>query len=130
MQPFWRAPAVGQLLRYAALGLLTNGAGYLAYLGLTWAGLDPKLAMTLLYVGVAVASYAGNRTLTFSFRGGVLGSGVRFALAHLGGYCINLLLLALLVDRMGLPHQAVQAAAIFVVAGYLFVALKYFVFRR
>jgi hypothetical protein len=35
----------------------------------------------------------------------------------------------LLVDMLGYPHQWVQIAAIFVVAGFLFIAFKYFVFR-
>jgi len=38
------------------------------------------------------------------------------------------LMLYVLWEKFGFPHQAVQAAAIFVCAGILFVLMKYFVF--
>ena len=44
------------------------------------------------------------------------------------GYLMNLAILFVFVDKMGFAHQWVQAVAIFVVAGYLFLAFKFFVF--
>ena len=41
---------------------------------------------------------------------------------------MNLLILALFVDWLGLPHQYVQAAAIVVVALFLFALSRFFVF--
>lgn len=119
-----------QLLRYGLVGVASNLAAYLAYLLLTRAGAAPKLAMTMLYLVGATVSFFGNRRLTFSFRGGWLGPGVRYALSHAVGYLINLALLVALVDAAGYPHQWVQALAILVVAAYLFLAMKFFVFRK
>lgn len=123
-----RVPFV-QLLNYALVGLLSNGCGYAVYLLLTAIGCTPKLTMTALYLIGALISFIGNRRLTFSYEGKLLGSGIRFLLVQLGGYAINFCLLSVFVEQMGYAHQWVQAAAIVLVAIYLFVTLKYFVFK-
>lgn len=124
-----RAQLFRQLLVYGGIGLISNGAGYLVYLGLTGMGAPPKLAMSCLYgVGVLIGFF-GNRTLTFSHQGRMGHAAWRFFVAHLGGYLINLSLLLCFSDWMGYPHQWVQAIAIFIVAAYLFVAMRVFVFR-
>jgi putative flippase GtrA len=117
-----------QLTRYAFVGIVSNSAGYLVYLLLTYLGLPPKVTMTLLYGIGAAIGYMGNRNVTFMHKGGLLGSGIRYFMAHCLGYCINLAILIILVDKLGYAHQWVQAIAIFVVAGFLFIAFKFSVF--
>jgi putative flippase GtrA/SAM-dependent methyltransferase len=119
-----------QLIRYGIVGLLNNAAIYLIFLLVTYWGVTPKIAMSFLYVVAAVASFIWNKNWTFSYSGRVNRSFTRFVLAHIGGYLINLLILLVFVDRLGYSHQAVQAVAIFVVAGFLFIAFKYFVFNQ
>ena len=115
-------------LRYAVVGASSNLAGYLIYLAITWLGVEPKAAMTALYLVGATVSFAGNRYWTFSHKGNAAASLVRFGIAHVLGYLLNLTLLVIFVDRLGYPHQWVQAVAIFVVAFFLFVAFRLFVF--
>ena len=117
-----------QLLRYGVLGIVNNSAGYLIYLLLTYLGAAPKLTMTLLYAVGAVLGYAGNRRFTFAHRGNQMASGPRYVVAHFFGYLLNLAILIVFVDHLGYAHQWVQAAAIFIVAGFLFMAFKFFVF--
>lgn len=117
-----------QIIRYGLVGVATNALAFGAYLLLTWLGVPPKTAMTLVYLLAAVAGYWGNRQLTFAHRGSVLGSGARYVLAHAMGYAVNWTLLAVGVDRLGHPHQLVQAFAILAVACLLFVAFRFFVF--
>lgn len=117
-----------QLLRYAMVGLAINVSGYLVYLLITYFGLTPKITVTMLYFVGALAGFWGNRKLTFMHQGSVFGAGARYAAAHGLGYLINLAILILFVDSLGYPHQWVQAVAVFVVAGYLFLAFKFFVF--
>jgi putative flippase GtrA len=119
---------VKQLARYAVVGIATNLAGYLAYLLITWLGVGPKVAMTCLYLVGASASFLGNRRWTFSHRGHIGRNAVRFALAHGLGYLLNLAILVVFVDHLGLPHQLVQVAAIFAVALFLFALFRLFVF--
>jgi len=121
--------SVRQLICYGLVGIVSNLAGYVAYVLFTYLGATPKITMTFLYgIGVAV-SFWGNRTFTFAHKGHLLRVGVRYVLAHCCGYSINFLILTVLVDQLGYPHQWVQAAAIIVVASILFLMFKFFVFR-
>jgi putative flippase GtrA len=117
-----------QLVRYAVIGLATNVSGYTVYLLVTWAGIEPKVAMTSLYLIGAIASFFANRRWTFSHQGSIAAGGIRFGIAHLLGYLLNLGLLLVFVDRLGFPHQAVQAVAIVLVALFLFALFRWFVF--
>lgn len=84
--------------------------------------------MTVLYLVAAGLGFLGNRQWAFTHQGNPLTSAMRYALAHLAGYGINLSLLLVFVDRLAYPHQWVQAAAVPVVAVFLFVSFRYFVF--
>lgn len=119
-----------QLVSYGAIGILSNLAGYLLYLAVTRAGVEPKLAVTFLYAIGACLSFLGNRKITFRHEGRIDRSAVRFAMTHIAGYLMNLSILQVFSDSLGYPHQAVQLVAIFVVAGFLFVAFKTFVYKE
>ncbi|HWW04942.1 GtrA family protein [Collimonas sp.] len=119
-----------QLLRYGLVGIVSNLAGYLLFLLITYWGVEPKIAMTLLYVVGATIGFFGNRQWAFAYKGTLLGAGARYFIAHIFGYLINFLILLTFVDRLGYSHRWVQAGAIIVVAGFLFVAFKYFVFPK
>lgn len=119
-----------QIARYIIIGLLSNAAGYSIYLFLTHFGLPPKIAMTLLYITTAALSFFGNQKITFSYSGKLLGASIRYVTVQATGYLINLAILMVFVDQLGYNHKIVQAIAIFIVACYLFVSLKLFVFRR
>jgi putative flippase GtrA len=120
--------SITQLFHYALVGITTNLAGYMVYLLITDLGAAPKITMTLLYGVCAVIGFMGNRKLTFAYKGSLLGSGIRYIIAHCFGYLINLAILIVLVDKFGYAHQLVQATAILVVAVFLFMAFKFFVF--
>lgn len=124
--PASTAPSV--FLRYATVGLMANLGSYLAYLLLTWLGIGAKTSMTILYAASTLASFIGNRRWAFAHRGAWGTSFSRYLAAHVVGYGINFCLLLMLSDRMGYPHQWVQALAIIIVAAYLFIALRIFVF--
>lgn len=86
--------------------------------------------MTLLYITTAALSFFGNQKITFSYSGKLLGASIRYVTVQATGYLINLAILMVFVDQLGYNHKIVQAIAIFIVACYLFVSLKLFVFRR
>jgi putative flippase GtrA len=119
-----------QMLSYSMVGIATNTFAYLAYLLITNSGGTPKITMSILYITAATASYYGNRTLTFAHKGCLIKSGSRFFLMHCLGYLINLCMLFILVDKLDYPHQWVQILAIVVVAGFLFLTFKFFVFKE
>lgn len=117
-----------QLLCYGLIGTLTNLASYGLYLLLTYAGGPPKLIMTALYFVAALIGFFANRHYTFQHDGHIAIAGIRYLLAQLSGYLLNLLLLVLFVDWLGFAHQIIQAVAIVVVAVFLFVLFRVFVF--
>ena len=119
-----------QLIRYGLVGIASNLTAYLVYLLITWLGVTPKLAMSIVYLAGASIGFAGNRYWAFSHSGSLACSAARYTLAHLCGYLLNLFILSVFVDHFGYAHQLVQAAAILIVAGFLFILFKYFVFSN
>lgn len=115
--------------RFEVVGVISNAAGYCAYLILTWLGGGPKASMTVLYVVGALLGFIGNREWTFEHDGPRWPSLIRYGLAYLVGYGLDWFLLDLFVDELAYPHQLVQAAAVLIVAAYLFPTLRFFVFR-
>jgi len=110
------------------IGVLSNVLGYAIYLILTNSWGAPKLTMTALYFVGASIGFLANRSFTFQHDGGIGVAGVRYLLTQVAGYLLNLVLLLLFVDFFDFPHQIVQAIAIVVVAIFLFVVLRIFVF--
>ena len=119
-----------QLVRYGLVGAVSNAAIYFVYLLITYLGVEPKKAMTLVYIIGASIGFVGHRKWTFAHHGDSFSAALRYVLAHLFGYLLNLLILYTFVDYLGYAHQWVQAVAIIIVAGFLFVVFKYFVFRE
>lgn len=119
---------LGQVIRYGVVGVLNNSLGYLIYLLMTWVWLDPKLAVTLMYPIGAVTAYFGHAKYSFAYSGNTSHGIFRYAIAHLIGYGANIGMLYVFSDRLLYPHQLVQAVAIVVVAGILFLLFRYFVF--
>lgn len=130
LNPFTINKTIRQLFSYASIGVITNLAGYGLYLLLASFWGAPKLAMTVLYSLGAAISFIANRRFTFHHDGRIGLAGARFLIAHVLGYLLNLLLLVLFVDWLGFAHQLVQAIAIIVVATFLFILFRVFVFAQ
>lgn len=119
---------LGQVTRYGVVGVLNNLLGYLIYLLVTWLWFDPKVAVTLMYPVGALTAYFGHARYSFKYIGRTSSGIIRYAIAHVIGYGANIAMLYVFSDRLMYPHQLVQAAAIAVVAGILYLLLRYFVF--
>ncbi|MCW8276143.1 GtrA family protein [Pseudomonas sp. PCH199] len=119
-----------EMVRYGIIGLLANSIGYAIYLLITHFGGTPKTTMSTLYIAGTVISFIGNRKWTFTHDGNPLSAGARYIFAYTLGYTFNLSILIVMVDFLGYPHQWVQMFAIFAVAGFLFLLLKFFVFPK
>ena len=117
-----------QFIRYAVVGLGSNLLLYLAYLGLTNIGLGYKTAMSFLYLLGVSATFIANRKWSFEHEGQARAAFVRYAIAYILGYLLNFTLLWFAVDLLHLPHQAVQAVGIVLVAACLFLMQRHWVF--
>ena len=120
---------LGQLLRYSLAGVIHNFVGYALYLTATYFGVEPKVAVSVLFLPAVAASFMLNRTWAFKDRNPMAGSAGRFVAVYVAGYLLNLAVLVVFVDRLGYPHQWVQGFAIIVIAGLTFLVNRYFVFR-
>jgi len=123
-----RFPALRQVIRYGVVGVLNNLLGYLIYLLVTFLWLDPKVAISVLYPVGATTAYFGHSKFSFVYQGKNTHALLRYIVAHLISYGVNFFMLYILWEKLKFPHQAVQAVAIFVCAGILFLMFKYFVF--
>lgn len=121
----WRRQSV----RFLIVGIASNLVLYLVYLLITAAGVGHKLAMTLLFLAGTVQTFFFNKKWTFSHDGFYSSTFVKYASAYGSAYLMNLAALVIMVDRMGLPHQAVQGAMIIIVALLLFLLQRLWVFR-
>lgn len=126
----FKFPALCQIIRYGVVGVFNNLLGYLIYLVITFFGLDPKIAISILYPVGATTAYWGHSKYSFAYKGKSTHVLMRYIVAHMISYGVNFLMLYILWEKFKFPHQAVQAAAIFVCAGVLFLIFKYFVFPK
>lgn len=120
--------ALGQFLRYGLVGLASNAALYLGYLALTAAGMEVKLAMTLLYALGVAQTFFFNKRWSFRHGGAHSTAFMRYCMSYGLGYVINFSALLVLVDRLGYPHQVVQGVLVLLLALMLFLLQKFWVF--
>ena len=123
-----RGSTLAQLWRFGVVGVGVNLALYAAYLALVAAHVGVKTAMSLAYVVGVTLSFLLNRRWTFASRASSPRDALAYLAVCLSGYLLNLAGLALMVDTLGWPHQAVQGAMVFVVAAFTFVLHKHWVF--
>jgi len=112
---------------YGIVGLILNFLLYCIYLLLCYF-VDSKLSMTLVYGIGVVIGYFSHKKITFEYQGDYMKTMWRFLLAHGTGYIINLTSLYLFVNLAGYRHEVVQAITILVIALYLFIVFKFWVF--
>jgi putative flippase GtrA len=117
------------LLRYTLVGAVATAVHYaLLALGVEWAGWSaPTASGAGAMVGAQVA-YAGNRLLTFGYRGGYAGSWLRFQGTALLGALVGMGVVALGV-RLGLHYLFAQVCATLLVLGLTFAINRHWTFR-
>ena len=119
-----------QFLRFAVVGLASNALGFCWYLLLTWLGVGPKTAMSLLFLIGTLQTFVFNKRWSFQFDGPNRHVFLRYLSVYGLGYLVNLAMLMWLVDYAGYPHVLIQAVMIVVVAILMFILQKYWVFAK
>lgn len=119
-----------ELLSFGIVGLVSNAITYGIYLALTAVEVGHKTAMTLVFAASVLSTYALNRRWTFRHRGSMVRSATRYVGIYAAAYLVNLLLLTLLVDVLGLPHRIVMLSLIVATAVCMFLSQKRWVFSR
>jgi putative flippase GtrA len=130
MQLIEQIPAYLQKIgRFIVVGIISNGIGYGVYLLITWLGVPYKIAMTLLYFVGVMMSYFGNKKFTFADTQKMSTTIVKFLVVYIIGYIVQYVILYVLVDRFVVFHAYAQLAGAIVVAVYIFIALRFFIFN-
>lgn len=117
-----------QLIRFGIVGVASNALGFVWYLLLTWLGIGPKTAMSVLFLIGTLQTFVFNKRWSFQYGGTDRLVLVRYLAAYGAGYLLNLAMLIVLVDYAGYPHVAVQAVMIIMVAAMMFLLQKFWVF--
>jgi putative flippase GtrA len=119
-----------QFIRYAVVGVATNGTGYLLFYLLTTLGLSPVVTISIIYPTHLVVAFFLNKRWSFAHRGKVNMTAVKYLIAYGACYLINVGILELFADYLGFSHLIVQACAIVLLACLLFAVQRYWVFRQ
>lgn len=123
--------ALGQLIRYNLVGLANTLVAYLLYAGLVYLGVEYAVALAADYLLGAAVNFWVNKHYTFGHKektqlSMVLRQAVTVALT----YGVNLLVLWLLVEQVGLNEYIGQGSALLGVMAMGFVGQKFWVFKR
>ena len=119
----------GSLLKFVAVGITNNLIGYLTFVVLSLWGMSAIGAMSISYVLGMFISFAGNRKWTFSHNGRMGSALLRFIGVNVLCYGLNVGILAVFVNLLGLPQILVQFFAVGVVAICTFLLMRLWVFR-
>jgi len=118
-----------QALRFAIVGLKSNVLYYLLYAALTIAGVAPMVAVAVVFSFSIFYAFVFNRRFVFRSRERFHGELLRYVGVYTFALFLNLFLLDLGTRKLGYNHFIVQGVLIVMIAGLIFVALKFFVFR-
>lgn len=117
-----------EFIRYSVVGAATNIFGFLLYALLTTLGVNPVLTISIFYpIHIGLAFYL-NKKWSFSHKGRISTSAVRYLVAYAGCYVLNVGILGFFNGYLGYSHLVVQVIAIVIIALLLFLAQKYWVF--
>jgi putative flippase GtrA len=125
-----RAEELVQVLRYLAVGVLTNALLFSGYLLMSTFGIGAKTAMSVLYVPGVMLGFFGHRNFAFRHEGRIPVSMVRYFATYAFGYVLNFASLVVFVDMLLLPADYVVLVLIVVTAGILYTLQRFWVFPR
>jgi len=117
-----------QFLRFTVVSACVNLSGYLAYLALTYSGLDPKISATTVFLLAMCLGFASHRRWTFRNSADPRRAFVRYVLTYVSCLGLNVLALYVFVDLLHYRHEFVQAVVILFNVGTLFPLQRFWIF--
>lgn len=119
-----------QMARFIFVGAFNNIILYVAYIYITFLGVDHKYAMTLVYIVGVMIGFMLNRKWTFKYDGHINKAFLKYFFLYMWGYIINLGALFLMVDILYYPHQIVQLVVSILLAIMFFLLQRFWVFSK
>lgn len=119
-----------QLFRFLAVGIVNTVAGFACIVaGMRWLALDYRVANALGYAAGCGLGFVLNRAWTFADRGPWQGSLVRWLGVAGVCWCLNLLTVIVLHDRLGVDAYVAQVGGTVVYAAATFLGGRFVAFR-
>ena len=119
-----------ELIRFGAVGVVTNVSGFLFYVLFTALGISPILYISISYLIHIGLAFFLNKKWSFTYEGRISTSAVRYLISYIGCYVLNVAVLKYFYGYWDFSHVLVQAVAIVIITPLLFVAQKLWVFRE
>jgi len=117
-------------IKYVLIGAMNTVVSYLTYSVLLVIGLKYSAALAFSYLIGIMHSYAWNRYWNFRSRSPFGTETMRFVLAYVISFFINLLLLKALIEQALIQPFIAQAVAIAITAPATFLLMRYWVFKK
>jgi len=115
--------------RYASTGCISNSIAYGLFCGGVYAGFGSKFMASVVFVLVMSVGFAINRKWSFRSTGAQSREFTKYMVAYSLAYLGNIGLLSLLCDKFEMTPYLAQLVCIFVVAVFLFLCLRIWVFK-
>lgn len=123
------ASHIGEVFRYLVVGLANTGIGYGVIFGCMYIfGLSPEISNAIGYAVGLVASYFLHRHFTFRSSGRRQAEFVRFIVAFVIAYLMNLAALIIMVRIISMNAGFSQILSGAVYVGCAYILNKYYVF--
>ncbi|OKP84620.1 hypothetical protein A3842_07920 [Paenibacillus sp. P3E] len=121
---------MNQSIKFIVVGILNTIVGFAAYAAFIHFIIDNYLfALIFSHLIGVTHSYLWNNKWTFQQKSYNAKSGVKFFSVYAITFFVNLFLLTLLVDTIGMNKLIAQAIALFLTTGVSFFGHKYWSFR-
>jgi putative flippase GtrA len=118
-----------EFIRFVLTGIATNALGLCGFYLLIRSGLDPLIVVSIFYVFSVSLAFVLNKQWSFSHAGDFTWSAVRYVVAYVICYILNMLALDYFSRQKASPPLIVQSVAVIIAAVLLFLAQKFWIFR-
>ncbi len=118
-----------QIIRYYTVGALINFVGYFLFIIFLRAGINYKVAATLVYVLSAIISFWLNRKFVFESSNTFKSSFLKLILMLIIGCFINIFILFVFVDKFNLDSRIAILFSIVIVSLFFYGFNKYIIHR-
>lgn len=119
-----------QLVRFLVAGALNTGLFYLLYVALVSLGVHYRLALAIDYIGGTVSGYLLNKHWTFANHAPTKHGFLRYSVAYVLLFGLNMALLSLLVETGILGPVIGQLVMLFILTVSSFLVQRLWVFGR
>lgn len=92
-------------------------------------GVNHLIAVVAIYIIGVLFSFVANKHWVFNSPQNGQKQFIQFVVVYLAALILNLILLYILVDIFGFQHELVQLGLIFVIAGFIFLLNRLWVFK-